>query len=393
MKFIFEQCGSRKATLRVTLDAGAAVEYGGKWTSGIAHVVEHMIFQGTNSMSHEELTRAMGMLGVDWNGATWHAKVNFYITASAENILAASKLLQGMLCRRKFDQKLLEKEKLVVLEEERGGRDEIESVIVEKFDRFLCDGPIAAPVIGTAKSIRSITLDEVQAFYDHYYRPANMLVVLTGPESVDAQAISELFGKDTGKFRKSKRVKNAHGKGKRKNCTGKVQQARVYVAFKAVPIPHHDALVLAFADKFFGDDMDSRLFQSLRQKHGLCYGCGGWAYLSDDIGWYVIWIRTSKENAAKSIALIGEEVDKLVAEGPTEEEMERAKNKYLSEVYSFLETSSGTNSLISAREYNGLPRIDVSIDRVKNMDAAEVAQVCRKYLAPANMKIFTYLPK
>jgi predicted Zn-dependent peptidase len=393
MKFIYEQCSSRKATLRVTLDAGSAVECLETWPAGIAHVTEHMMFQGTNSMNHEELTKAMGMLGVDWNGATWHAKVTFYVTASAENILEASKLLHGMLFYRKFDQKLLDKEKLVVLEEERGGRDDVEEAVAEKFNKFICDGPIAIPIIGTAKSIKSIRLEEVQAFYDQYYRPANMLVVLTGPASVDVKAIGALFGKNTDKFRKSARRRNIHNEAKKKTCVGQVQQARIFVAYKAVPISHKDALILAFMDKFFGDDMDSRLFQSLRQRYGLCYGVGGWVYVNDDIGWYVIWTKTSKENVDKSLSLIDEEVTKLMAEGPTEEEMNRAKNKYLSEIYSILETSGGTNSLVSSRNYNNLPDVEVSLERVRNMTVADVVRVCKKYLKAENRKIFTYLPK
>lgn len=392
MKFIFEQCSSRKATLRVTLDAGAAVECG-QWTSGMAHMVEHMIFQGTNSMSHEELTKAMGMLGVDWNGATWHSKVAFYVTAPAENIFEAAKLLHGMLFHRRFDQKLLDKEKLVVLEEERGCRDDIDEVVAEEINRFLCDGPMALPVLGTANSIASIELDEVQAFYDRYYRLGNMLVVLTGPEGTDVGAIEGLFGKNSGKFRKSSHIWNEHRKTKKRIRKGRVQQARVFVAYETVPVTHKDALVLTFMDKFFGNDMDSRLFQSLRQRYGLCYGVGGWVCLNDDIGWYMIWTQTAKENVRKSLALIDKEVARLVAEGPTEEEMQRAKNKYLSEVYSFLETSSDINSLISGRNYNGLPDIEVSIERVRNMRTEDVVRVCRKYLKAENRKIFAYLPK
>lgn len=393
MKFVFERCGSMKATLRVTLDAGSAVEYGGKWTSGLAHVVEHMIFQGTNSMNHAELTQAMGRLGVDWNGSTWHAKVNFYVTAPAENILEAAKLLHGMLHGRKFDGGLLKKEKLVVLEEERGGRDDIDSVVSDKFNKFICDGPISVPIIGTAKSIRSVSLEEVQAFYNKHYRPANMLVVLTGPDTVPVGEIEELFGGNTDGFRKSRRAKNKHTKAKNRRYAGKVQQARIYVAFKTVPVTHRDALVLAFIDKFFGDDMDSRLFQSLRQKHGLCYGCGGWVNAYDDIGWYVIWTKTNGESVQKSLSLIGEEVDGLVSDGPTDEEMTRARNKYLSEVYSFLETSSGTNALVAAREFNGLPNIGVSLDRVRDMDASQIMHVCAKYFRPENMQVFSFLPK
>ena len=393
MKFIFEQCNSRKATLHVTIDAGSAVECGGKWTSGIAHIVEHMIFQGTESMTHEELTKTMGRYGVDWNGGTYHAKVAYYVTAPAENIYEVSRLLCEMLFNREFNKTTLDKEKLVVLEEKRGSEDDKESIIMEKFDKFICNGPIANSIIGTTKSIKSIKIEEIQEFYNQYYKSENMLVVLTGPLNINVKEIASLFGKNVESFKKSKRVKNLHNELKKKTHTGNVQQSTIYIAYKAIPVTHKDAFILAFMNKFFGEDMDSRLFQSLRQKYGLCYGAGGFPYLCDDIGWFVIWTKIGKENINKAVELIDKEIVRLVTEYPTEEEINRARNKYLSEVYSFLETSNGTNALISSRHYNNLPNIEVSLERAKNIDAAEILKTCKKYFKPENRKIFMYLPK
>ena len=74
MKVIFGACGSKKATVRITIDAGSIVEYGGKWTPGIAHLTEHMIFQGCHDFESDVLNKEMASLGADHNAGTQHAR-------------------------------------------------------------------------------------------------------------------------------------------------------------------------------------------------------------------------------------------------------------------------------------------------------------------------------
>lgn len=392
MRFVYVECNSKKASLRITMDAGSGIEFGGAWTPGIAHLAEHLAFQGTNQLTQEELTRTMASLGTDWNAATWHNKVSFYITTPAENIVLAGTLLRDMLLDRTFTKDVLDKEKLVVLEEERGGRDDVDGVIIEKLDKFLCSGPLAVPIIGTVKSIKSIKLPEVQKFFDTYYRLENMLITLTGPKDIDVKAITKLFGKNN-KFKRFKKDETTHNNKKKKIIYGDIQQSRLFVCFNAFPVIHKDTLALSFMNKFFGEDMDSTLFQALRQKAGLCYSTGGWLSLHDDIGWYIIGINTNKESVVKSMDLIDEEIAKLLKDGPSAEEMERARNKYLSEIYSYLETASGTNSLITSRSFYGKSGTDDLVKRIKEIKAKDVVRVAKKVFVEENKKVFACLPK
>jgi predicted Zn-dependent peptidase len=179
-----------------------------------------------------------------------------------------------MMFNRTFTEEALVKEKLVVLEEERGYRDDIDVVIAKELNKFLCTGPLSKPVLGTVESISSITLKEVQEFYYQFYRPANMLVTITGPSEVDWDCLKSFIGKDTGRFRRFSSAPNKHKKQKRLTSLADIQQARTFICYNACPIGGKDGLVLQFMSRFFSNGMDSRLFEELRQKQGLCYGVG-----------------------------------------------------------------------------------------------------------------------
>jgi len=394
MKLVFEPCGSKKATISVTIDAGSDVEYPDKWTAGIAHLIEHMSFQGTSDLSHFELSRQLATLGVDYNAYTSHDKVFFYMTAPAENIIETSNLCSKMLLNRKFDSDLFEKEKLAVLEEELGYRDDVNSNIVSNLLKFLCDGPLSKEIIGTEESIKSISLEEVQRFHNTYYRPENMLITVSGPKDLDCSKINEYFSPNTNSFNFSEKQDSFYKFGKEITTYDKrIQQPRVFVSHRAFSYLENKTLVLKFMSKFFSEDMDSRLFQSLRQTHGLCYCVTSYTTIFKEVGWDIVYVKTSEENVSKSIELINEEISNLLKDGPTDEEIIRAKNKYISEIYSSLETSYGVNMITSHKKYLDLPTIDENIERIKNMTVSEIRDVCNEVFNEENRQVFICLPE
>lgn len=392
MKLITGKCGSRKATIRAIFDAGSDVEYK-TWTPGIAHLCEHMIFQGTEDMTQEEHSRAFASLGVEANAATWHNKVMFYIDSPAENILEAAKLFKkNLLGRKRFNTAEFEKEKLVVLEEERGDRDNIDRIIASALHQYLCKGPLSIPIIGFEETISSITQEELEAFYHHHYRPSKMLLTITGPEDMGFDVISKIFGDNTNRFLRTDKESNQHaGRKGKKLYSSAIEQARIFLCYKAVPISSKKALTLNYMDQFFTNSMDSRLFQSLRQKHGLCYVVGAYLAFYRDIGWYIILIKTSEENVNKCIKLANKEVELLLEKGPTEEEMLRSRNKYVSEIYSGIETSYGLNSALAMSEFNGLDDLDTTINNIKNMSKRKVISACRSVFNNKSKQVFTCL--
>lgn len=393
MKVITETLSSRRACIRITFDAGSNVEFGGVWTPGIAHMVEHMVFLGTKDMTADELNRQLATLGCDYNAGTYQDKVVFYIVVPAENALEAARLMKKFLFDGVFFESDFQKERDVVLEEERGGRDDIDSCVYESLFTFLCDGPYSIPIIGSADNIKSFTLDEVRRFHKHYYRPERMLLTITGPETLDTISIINLFGTNDGLFRRSKKHKTTFKNDETQIIKdSRIQQARAFVCYKSCTIADQKSLSLNYVNKVFSDDMDSRLFRKIRQEHGLCYAVGGMLQTYQEIGWYIIWIRTAQKNVEEAIKLMDQEVELLLKDGLTDEEMIRAKNKYKSEIYSITETPYGLNSILNGRTFYGLPNLDVSINRIDNMTKEELASACKKTFKAKNRQVFVYLP-
>lgn len=393
MKVIFENLSSKKACIRATFDAGSNVEFGGSWTSGIAHMTEHMVFLGTKNLSPDELNRQMATLGADWNAGTYQDKVCFYIVVPVENAMKAAELLKKVLFDGEFKEEDFEKERDVVLEEERGGRDDIDSCVYEAMSAFLCQGPYAVPIIGTENSIKAITLKELREFHKYYYRPERMLLTITGPNELDVNAITKVFGENDGKFRRSQKVKTTFKNDEQLVVKdNRIQQARAFICYKASNISDPTSLSLNYVNKFFADDMDSRLFQKIRQGHGLCYAIGGYSLFYREIGWYILWIRTAQKNVKEAIELMDQEISLLLKDGPTDEEMIRAKNKYKSEIYGITETSYGLNAILNGRTYYNLPNINDLIERVDSMTKEELNLTCKKIFTNKNRQVFIYLP-
>lgn len=392
MKVITGKTNSRMACVRITFDAGANVEFG-KWTSGIAHLLEHSVFISLKDMSPEEFNKRMGTLGANVNAGTYQDRICLYFTCPAENVIEASKLLKKVVYDGAFNNELFEKEKLVVLEEERDGRDSIDDCVGEELNKFLCVGPYAVPIIGTEESIKSITLDEVKKFHKYYYRPERALLTITGPESMDFDAVVEVFGENDDKCKKSKKVLTKYTDGKEKTIRDKrIQQARAFVCYKGSKIGEDDALVLSFMSKFFSEGMDSRLFQKIRQEKGLCYGCGGYNYLFKELGWYNLYIMASEKNIKESLEIMEQEVNLVKTEEPTDEEMIRARNKYRADIYGIIESSAGLCSILNGRAFYGMNDINVSLERVSNITKEDVMRVCKKYFKDEGKQTFLYLP-
>lgn len=394
MKLIYQECSSKKACIRATFDAGSNVEFKSGFPYGIAHFCEHMIFLWTKDMTPEEVNRQIANKGAEINAGTYNNKVCVYVVSPIENIIEVAKILKKILFDGNYDETYFEKEKSVILEEELSCRDDADDCATKELYSFICSGPLSMPIIGSEKSIKSITFKNVVDFHKKYYNPKNMLLTVTGPNTININEIEEIFGKDTGTFKRSEKEKTQYTNKKKKVVIDKrIQQSRVFICYKACNIKNKDALSINYANKFFANDMDSRLFQVIRQEHGLCYYIGGSLAVFQELGWWIFTIKTAKENINKAIKLIDSEIKLLLKSGPTDEEMERAKNKYISELYSITETAYGLNAVINGRNYFDLMDLESSIERIKNMSKKEVKKVCNKYLQSEGKQIFIYSPE
>lgn len=393
MKVAYEHLNSRNFCVSTTFDAGSSVEYN-KWTPGIAHVMEHMLFLSISDMAPEDLNRRLSYLGCDSNAATHNGKVLYYVKGPVESVYEASALLKKILFDGNFNEGLFLKEKNVILEEERSCREDLVDCMYQKMLSFLCSGPMGVPIIGTTQSINSITLDELKEFYNTYYSLDKMLLTITGPESIDVDSIISIFGHNNGIFNYSEKAPNKHNKEKLIVVPDErlKEQVKLFIIHKIDVDNEFELLNLHLINQFFSSGMDSRLFEKVRMDKGLCYSIGGSLWDYKDIGWFMISSDISFENLNITQKLINSEIKKLLKGDITDEEFERAKNKLRSRIYSSTETVVGLNWRINHTAYNGRLSLDQEISYIGDVSKEDLISTIKKVFVKKNEKVFILQP-
>ncbi len=166
-------------------------------TRGLAHIQEHMLFQGTKTYGPGTIFKTVQAAGGDFNAFTDHDQTVYHITLPKEQLATGMGILSSMMHEGTIDADLLAKELEVVMEEFRGGKqDPVRTLEQAVTGTAFGSHPYKHPVIGYQPTIQNITQKQVKDFYDNWYVPENMTLVIVGdidPATVQKQ-IDQTFG-------------------------------------------------------------------------------------------------------------------------------------------------------------------------------------------------------
>lgn len=389
MRIEYVETESKLCTIRAHYSVGSAIEYRSKvWNDGLAHLVEHMIYR-QNEYLHDKL----GLIGASWNGGTYYNDVMFIATVPVENVYELLHIFKKLLLDNKFTQEKLDKERLVILEEENLTRYDLSRNIALERNRFMCNGYITKRISGSSESINKITLKEVQSFYDKYFTLDNLLLVVSGPSFYFN--IEELFGKKNDLFVEQEIPSNIFkDKVKQTKYFSQLQSnARIFVTYSCEPSWSRQNIILNLISGFFSSGIDTRLFKELRNEKGLVYSANSGISLLSDIGWYNFIAVTQKQNIKAVLETINTEIIKLKTDDITDKEITKAKNKELGYLYSLTETSYGLNSLLTSQIINGTPDIKGLEDLIKTITKNEIVKTIEDIFVEDNQRIFIASPK
>lgn len=378
MKFVFQKTKSRLATVMICFDAGARAE-GKEFSPGIAHMLEHMIFKGTQKMGYLDIPVQIASLGGSVNAYTSLEQVVYYITAPVENLEAVMDILSDMVFHSTFPEEEFLKEREVVMEECAASNDSIDSFVYENFINNYMHDRAKLPVIGTMESIAGFTRDEVVSFYKKNYTLNNCIVgVVANKKKQDVEALVEKYiSKPDGIF-VGQKVKKNKKKPKPLVTVTKddIQHAYVYMAYKLVDADKKKEAIYDIFFEIFGMGMDSRLFTEVREKRGLCYSIGGGTYFTRDTPSILIHSSTRPERVEELVSVIKQEVDRIKEGGVTAEELSRAKNKWIASHYSQVESGRGMlKDSLNRAFYKSIPlkSVEKSVDAVTEQDMIDIA--------------------
>ena len=367
----------RSAALGIWVGGGSREEEGAE--SGAAHFIEHMLFKGTARRTAQDIARETDAIGGQMNAFTTKECTCFYGRVLDDHLPQALDILYDMVYHSSFTQEAVETERGVILEEIDMYEDTPDDLCAEKLAAQVFQGsPLARPILGAKETLEGMTGDFLRDYHRRHYEGHNTVVALAGsffPAILDdlRQRFSRL---PAGQPRPL--VPAAYTPGF--VATAKpIEQNHLTLAFPGLDYNSPRRFALQLLSSILGGGVSSRLFQTVREQQGLCYSIYSYGAGHADTGLFCLYTALNRDTEAKALATIRQVVDQLRQEGPTQEELTRAREQSKANVMMGLEStqsrmSHAGRSLLFSGEILTPEQIIATYDAVTREDVIALAQ-------------------
>ncbi len=394
---LFPDPGSSTVTVNMTVLVGSRFE--GYGETGMAHLLEHMLFKGSTKFPH--IDKEMQKHGADYNGTTWTDRTNYYETmpATDDNLEFGIRLEADRLVHSFIKREDLTLEMPVVRNEFEAGENNPDYILSQRITAAAYEWHnYGKSTIGNRSDIERVPIESLQAFYKKYYQPDNIVLIVAGKfdEAKAAKLIAEHFGALPRPKRKLDHTytEEPPQDGERGVILRRVGKVPVVGAAYHIPAAaHEDHPALEVLSTILGDTPSGRLYKRLVEKKRatrVSASVSAWhdpGLLETTV---VVADKMSPEGIKDEMVEIIEGLDK---EPATREEVDRARQRYLA-ARELAMTKSKTIALelsewVGAGDWRLL---FIYRDRVVKVTPEDVNRVAAKYLRQTNRTIGLFLP-
>ena len=317
--------GARSAALGFFVGVGSRHETAAE--NGSAHFIEHMLFKGTHRRSAADLAMDMDAIGGQVNAFTTKEHTCFYARSLDRHLPQALDILSDMLFHSKFAQEDVETERGVILEEIGMYEDTPEDLVAERLASAIYKGTaLARPILGTQATLSNMTGERLKDWHQRHYLPGNLVAALAG--SFTQAQVDEILAL-MGSLEPGPAPVQTPAKYKRAvTCRRKnIEQNHLILAFPAMNYLDPRRYQLLLLNSLLGGGCSSRLFQEVREKRGLCYTVYSYVADHEDVGLQGIYTAVNPEQENAALTTIRNIIDDLAQHGPTQAELDRAREQ------------------------------------------------------------------
>jgi len=344
------------ASVGIWVGAGSADETVRE--AGLSHVIEHMLFKGTETRSAREIAADTDALGSNANAFTGKEATCYYIRTLSSHIEESAEILLDMFLRSMFDPKELEREKNVIYEEMKMSEDSPEDLAHDLLTRIVFRGTNLEPdVIGTRGSVAAITRDDILAYRKREYSPGKILISIAG--NFDPDRMTDLFGRALGGIAAGEAPRTETPSAYEPTVLSKVkevEQSNICMGLPAVPLEHELYYPMHLLSSILGGSMSSRLFQEIREKRGLAYSVFTSLACYKNYGMFEIYAGVGHDRVGETVRAIASELRALAVHPVTADELRIAKEQLKAGIVYGRESinnrmiANGRNELLLGRE-------------------------------------------
>jgi len=309
--------------------------------SGLAHLVEHMVFKGAGGRDTRALAEVIEDVGGSLNAWTARDQTVFHGRALARDLPLVAELIADLVRAPHFDEDHLEREKQVILSELGESVDSPDDLVHDHlFEAAFDRQAIGRPILGSETTVRAVARQDCCDWLERQFAPPRLVLAASG--KVDAKQVLQLAENLFGDMasRDVPVIEPAHFTGGVRNDRRSFEQAHWCLAFEGLPAADPGNPALALFVQALGGGTSSRLFQELREERGLAYSIYAWSHAFADTGLVGIGCAAERRQAAESVQL-AREVLAATAESLSEAELNRGRAQIEAGLLMSFETAQG----------------------------------------------------
>jgi predicted Zn-dependent peptidase len=359
---------------------------------GVSHLLEHMVFKGTERRSAQEIALALESRGGSLDAYTSRDATAFQARVLDADLPRALDVLTDLVRNPVLRTSDLELERNVVLEEINTVEDTPDDQVFDlAYETLWPEHPYGYSILGTRDTVSALSTDDLKRLHQSAYFPANCVIAAAG--NLEHERLLELlarhgwFDRATGNVeRATPSVAPIRAAVRGADARHAKDTAQTHIVFATDTVPYADRrkyalLVLA---NVFGGGMSSRLFQRVREELGLAYAIYAFTSFYRHMGVAGVYVGTQPRTAARAAAAIREEFARLAREGLSAAALAEAKQQTQGQLMLSLESPSARMYRLAGFPVYGEPyqSLDQVLAAVAGLTVDEVAAVAAEFFAP-----------
>jgi predicted Zn-dependent peptidase len=377
---------------------GVGARYEDAPMSGVSHFIEHLLFKGTRRRSAGEISNAIEGRGGHLNAFTQEESTCFYARVAHEDAAHAMDVLADMFLNSVFAPGELDKERGVIVEEIMMYRDQPQQLVEELLGEALWkDHALGRPISGQPETVRAMSRDAVVSFMRSKYVADSTVVAVAGRLDHDAcvRLAERRFGGLAGGPRpQCAPVGDGAAQCRVRTVSRDIEQNHLAMGLRVFGRDDPRRYPLKVLCTVLGGNMSSRLFQVVREKHGLAYSIHSGTHLFRDSGALAISAGLDRKRAMKALDLILRELVRLRERPVSAAELRRARDFLIGQLKLSLENTSSQmmwigDNLITRERF--VPPQEL-VDAIAAVSAEDVQRIAREVLVGRRLSLAMVAP-
>ena len=370
-------------SLGIWIASGSRDEEKGK--EGAIHFLEHLAFRRTEYRSTKALADAFEQMGAYANAFTTKEHTCFYVRALSKDFSKVYGLMSELTLSPALDERDIEKERKIIIEEINSCEDEPEEVIFEAGEQLLFGShSLAHSITGTIETISSLHRNDLVKARAEMYRPDRIVIAVAGniPHDEIVEHVAQTFTMPKTKHATVIRRKPRVHKVGQERHVRTFQQGHVLLGRTTTGLFSDERYGLILLNIILGEGMSSRLYQSIREKHGLGYTVYSSLDLYTDSGTLYLYTACDNANIERARDAILHECKRLMHAAPVgKKELERSKAQVRASIIMSLESMSARMQAIGRGllEEGKIESVQETISKIDAVNEQDIAKIIDTY--------------